>query len=399
MISGAGIIMPINAANALGFSPMADLGISSVVLTEAAGNGNGIVEPGERGRIQLQVKNFGVVNATGVNGVVDSTTAGVYVTQPVPLSFGDIAPGATATASAPIEFTMSTVSACDLQSLFSLELTYAGGPSPKVLGFEASTGTPPIAITSTLDGTAPTPGAKFTTTTGQQSGRLTRNGIPATCAERPATTVFATGNRRYDAYTFETCPTRAQTCVTIKVSSPCAATSELFVVAYADSFDPLNITQNFLGDAGASGATGQEVAFSVNVPLGKRLVVVIHEVNGGAATNCSYNLSVSGLCGSCEASNLVCLQDDETGNSLLVNSLTGDYTFTACATGATYSGRGQISKASGKVFLTDASRLSASFDFMPTGSSARGVASFRASPGSTLIINDRNILDSTCSCR
>lgn len=398
--SGAGIVMPINAANALGFSPMADLGITSIVLTEASGNGNGKVEPGEGGRIQLQLKNFGVVPATNVNAVVESTTAGVLVTQPVPLAFGNIAPGATATASSPIEFTMSTVSACDLESLFSLELSYGGGPSPKTLEFEAPTGSPPIEITSSLDATAPTPGARFTTATGQQSGRITRTGIPTTCAERVPATLFATGNRRYDSYTFETCPTRAQTCVTIRVSSPCGGSTPLFAVAYADSFDPLNITQNYLGDSGSSGDVGQQVFFSVNVPLGKRLVVVIHEVDTGAATNCSYNLSVSGLCESCDSSNLVCIQDDDNGNSLLVNSLTGDYVFTNCANGATYSGRGQISKASGLVFVNDGRRLSAQFDFLPTGKTARGTGAFRPpGAGSVLSITDRNIFDSTCGCR
>lgn len=399
VISGAGIVMPINAANALGFSPMADLGITSVVLTEAAGNGNGKVEPGERGRVQLQLKNFGVVPATNVNGVVESTTAGVLVTQPVPLSFGTIAPGATATASSPIEFTMSTVSACDLESLFSLELNYGGGPSPKTLEFEVPTGTPPIDITSTLDATAPSPGARFTTVTGQQSGRITRTGIPTTCAERVPATIFATGNRRYDAYTFETCPTRAQTCVTIRLSSPCGISTPLFAVAYADSFDPLNITQNYLGDSGSSGDVGQQVFFSVNVPIGKRLVVVVHEVDTGAATNCSYNLNVSGLCESCDSSNLVCIQDDSNGNSLLVNSLTGDYVFTNCANGATYSGRGQVSKAAGLVFVNDGRRLSAQFDFIPTGKTARGSAAFRPGSGSVLSITDRNIFDSTCGCR
>jgi len=294
---------------------------------------------------------------------------------------------------------MSTVSACDLESLFSLELNYGGGPSPKTLEFEVSTGTPPIEITSTLDGTAPSPGAKFTAATGQQSGRITRSGIPTTCAERAPATLFATGNRRYDSYTFETCPTRAQTCVTIRVSSPCGFSSPLFAVAYADSFDPLNITQNYLGSSGGSGDIGQQVFFSVNVPLGKRLVVVIHEVDTGAATNCSYNLSVSGLCESCDSSNLVCIQDDENGNSLLVNSLTGDYVFTNCVNGATYSGRGQISKAAGSVFVNDGRRLSAQFDFLPTGRSAKGSAAFRPGSGSLLSIADRNVFDSTCACR
>ena len=400
LISGFGIVMPINAAQFLGFSPMADLAISRVTLTELSGNGNGQIEPGERGRLQLEIKNNGAVAASGVSGALKSATPGVFITMPTPVSFGDLAPGATATTNVPVDFTLSSVAACDLRTFFELDLSYTGGPSPKTLEFEVQTGSAPTTIASVLDAAPPANGPRYSAGTGQQAGRLARTVVPAVCGVNTTPLLFSTAARRYDAYTFESCPTRAQTCATIQLSSPCANSQGLFAVAYAESFDPLNPTLNYLGDAGDAGIfPGEVLTFSVNVPVGKRLVVVVHELDPNGSTGCAYELTVSGLCDSCESSNLVCLEDDESGSLLQINAVTGDYLFTNCTNGTSLSGRGTIRKGNGLVFLTDAQRVNASFDFIPTGNVSRGSAVIRPGPGSVLRINDRNIFDNSCICR
>ena len=209
-----------------------------------------------------------------------------------------------------------------------------------------------------------------------------RTVVPSVCGVNTTPLLFSSTARRYDAYTFESCPTRAQTCATIQITSPCSQTQGLFAVAYAGSFDPLNITLNYLGDSGDVGIfPGEVLTFSVNVPVGKRLIVVVHELDPNGSTNCTYDLTVSGLCDSCESSNLVCLQDDDSGSTLQMNVVTGDYLFTNCTNGTSLSGRGSISKGNGQVFLSDGRRVSASFDFISTGNVSRGSAVIRPGPG------------------
>lgn len=49
----------------------------------------------------------------------------------------------------------------------------------------------------------------------------------------------------------------------------------------------------------------------------------------------------------------ITVQDDETGNILVFNSKTGDYTFTRCGDGITMAGRGQVTRKGCSVDLVD----------------------------------------------
>lgn len=398
VLSGAGIVMPLNSAQPLGIQPMAALELGAIVVTEIGGNGNTRVEAGERARVSIEIKNSGAVNASDVRAILTSLTPGVF-TQPTEVEYGDIAAGGSAAVGV-FEFTLSTVSACDLLASFALQLNYSGGPSPKMLNFEVQTGPPPIDITSTLDAEPPAPGANFTATTGQQAGRMTRTILASACgAPTQFPGLFSATARRYDAYTFSSCTTSAPTCVSVSLSSACSGSRGVFASVYLDSFDPNNIEANYLGDVGDIPFPDELLTLSFQVPRGRSFVVVVHELNSGGSTGCEYTINVSGLCQSCETSNLICVQDDRTSDSLLFNFLSGDYLFTRCADGSTQTGRGRIGRAMGKVTLSDGPRVTAAVEKNVFGPSSGGTARVRtAGLGSFVLIDDRNIYNNSCTC-
>ena len=112
-----------------------------------------------------------------------------------------------------------------------------------------------------------------------------------------------------------------------------------------------------------------------------------------------YNLKVNGLCDSCTGANLFCVQDDDSGDSLLFNFLNGDYQFNRCADGSALSGRGDVGRSMGAITLRDGPRVHASVEKESMSSQRPASAQIRLSSlGRTFFINDRNILNSRCSC-
>jgi len=105
---------------------------------------------------------------------------------------------------------------------------------------------------------------------------------------KPFPGLIDTAVRHSDAYTF-TNTTGADACVTVELAANCNAQA----VAYLNSFDPTNIANNYLGDAGSS-AVGASVAFSCNVPAGATFIIVVNEVDPNTGCN-SYSLTLSGL--------------------------------------------------------------------------------------------------------
>jgi hypothetical protein len=91
----------------------------------------------------------------------------------------------------------------------------------------------------------------------------------------------------------------------------------------------------------------------------------------------------------------VALQDDEFGDTLLFNSVTGDYKYTRCSDGVMRAGRGAISRTGCLLVLRDDPRVTATVDRMLS----RGSATIRLTPlGPVSLINDGNILNNTGAC-
>jgi subtilisin family serine protease len=79
--SGAGIIDAFAALQALGVPGFANLELGEFTATENPGDGNGQLDPGESGKIDIQLKNSGVLDATGITATLTTSTPGVTITQ------------------------------------------------------------------------------------------------------------------------------------------------------------------------------------------------------------------------------------------------------------------------------------------------------------------------------
>ena len=305
--SGVGIVMAFEALNFLGVAGQANIEQGAVAAVENPGNGNGTLDPGEGGKLTVQLTNSGVLNATGVSATLTTATPGVTITQPAVSAYPDLhSLGGSASNTTPFTFTLASNFPCAGNIDFTLTVSYVGGPSPKTFAFTVNTAPPPTVITTVLDATTPPTGTGFTSTTGTQTGRIFRANPAGSCG---VTKVFpGTGDvlsHSFDAYTFTTCASSAPYCVTVTLTNGCTGNKQLFDAVYLTSFDPANIGTNYVSDAAASNTVGGPITFNATIPGGSKFVVVVADVNTGvnSAVGCSYTLSVSGACLSCQTPN------------------------------------------------------------------------------------------------
>jgi hypothetical protein len=127
-----------------------------------------------------------------------------------------------------------------------------------------------------------------------QMGRLLRDAIVSACGTaKPNPGAFGDATpRHYDKYTFQNGDpaTQCET-ITINAMTCTSGSNELFSGAYTPSFNPANITANYLGDIGASAP----VSTSYGVDVGSRATfdTVVNEVtaNGGCP---AYGITIAG---------------------------------------------------------------------------------------------------------
>ncbi|MBS1786075.1 MAG: HYR domain-containing protein [Acidobacteria bacterium] len=110
---------------------------------------------------------------------------------------------------------------------------------------------------------------------------------------------------------------------------------------------------------------------------------------GGATASCSFKVTVFD----------VCLQDDQSKDVLLFNSLTGDFQFTRCGVGGfTIEGRGAINRVGCLTMLTDP-RVTATVDRCVIAPAFRGNARIKPNPvGAEFFIRDADSRNNTCRC-
>ena len=291
--SGAGIIMANAAMMAAGLSGTALISAVSVLASDDPGNGNGAPEAGEGARLVIPLANYGAAPATAISAALASSTPGIAITQPNTSSYPNLGIGASANGS-PYRFTIASDFPCPKAATFTLTVTSSGGPSPQQFTFTVPIGPPAFSITTTLDAVAPISSPGVVATTGLQTPRLFRDGIPSTCGSQKATpTPTGAGTRRFDAYAFNTCQNSVASCVTVTLQG--ANAISLFSAAYAPTFNPANILQNYRGDAGFSSSS---TSYAVDVAGGSQSFVVgVNEVNQGGGIGTQYTVNVAGACG------------------------------------------------------------------------------------------------------
>ena len=306
--SGAGIIMPLRAMQALGVTAPAYLENGANTLTEAVGNGNGSIEPGETANLTIPLNNIGLSNATAISATLTTSTPGVTITQGTQNYPNLAAVSGTGTNTTPFQFTLANDFACGAAVSFTLTINYTGGATAsQTYNFTVNTGKP-VTVTTLLDATPPPSGTGYSAVTGTQTGRLARNGIVSSCGAPKATPALqdSTVGRRFDAYTFTASATG---CVMVTLTNPNGTT--LYVTAYnGGGYVPTSITSNFLADPGTSAATS---TFSFDVTAGQQFTVVVHEILVGGGSN--YTLNVSGvIAGVCNISAVVKSRADFDGD-------------------------------------------------------------------------------------
>jgi autotransporter-associated beta strand protein len=122
-----------------------------------------------------------------------------------------------------------------------------------------------------------------------QTGRLIRNGIASTCASSKVcpgpNDVLA---RHYAAYPFYNAS--SNTCITVILAS--SGGCDLFSAAYLGGFNPTNLCENYLGDAGNS-TGGATRSYSFTAPANSVFVVTVNEVSTSLCGS-PYVLTISG---------------------------------------------------------------------------------------------------------
>ncbi len=324
--SGVGIIMADTALAAAGAQPV-ELELGTVTASESAGNGNGFVEPGERGSLSIQLRNNSAATLTGVSATLTSTTPGVTIVPPGTSAYPNIASGGTATNSTPFQFIVGRSIVSPTSISFTLTVTYSGGSeSPKTFDFTVNVSRS-ATISTTLDTTAPAGGEGFTATTGLQTGRLVRTtfGSNSSCGiNKPQPGVNAADEtlpHRYDAYAFQNVSSQP-ICVTITLTTSAADALKLQAAAYAPTFDPTHVGDNYLGDIANNQTDVTTRSYSVNVPAGTPFVVVVNEVNQNGGVGTPYTLTVDGLAAFTAVPSLVSLQFQQ-ANTQVQEACTG----------------------------------------------------------------------------
>ncbi|CAN5564992.1 hypothetical protein BH20ACI3_BH20ACI3_40700 [soil metagenome] len=249
--------------------------VAFVSAAVSGGNGNGLIDANECSMLNVTVSNPGCGPLTGASAVLSSSTPGVTVTQPNS-PYPDIPVNGTGTNTVPFQINTAADFACGTNIDFTLTVTSPQGTF--TINFSLPTCT--IAGAGSITLSDPT-----------QTGRLNRFAPASSCATSKANPgLFDAAVRHFDSYSF-TNPSSATACATFRVTSGCGA--NLFYATYLGSYNPANPAQNWLGDPGQSSAG--TATWSVNVPAGQTVVLVIHEVavpNVGCA---AYSFSISGL--------------------------------------------------------------------------------------------------------
>ena len=165
--------------------------------------------------------------------------------------------------------------------------------------FALALSVPQAHAVTTFSGTLGSNSATFPGTSGTQTGRIARRAPASTCAapkEFPGLNA-TDGSRAYDAYTL-TNPSSTDACTTVTYTlTGGGAGAGLLAVAYLNSFDPSNISTNYLADPGQSVSPGSDgpKTFSFKIPAGQTAVLVIHDFEVAGNVGATYDVTVAGL--------------------------------------------------------------------------------------------------------
>ena len=162
---------------------------------------------------------------------------------------------------------MKRLVACVCFALFAAVMAPSSAAAAVILG----------PYVGTLDGSDPS-----------MPDRLLRD-APASSCLAPTTAATLTGPVSYETFTFFN--SGPAECVTVTYTGTTSVNDFEFLSAYANSFNPANLLENFLADAGES-SNGIPIVFSFIVPADSPFVIVansVFDLTGGP-----FSFTVSG---------------------------------------------------------------------------------------------------------
>jgi hypothetical protein len=254
------------------------------------GNGDHAINPNECNDLRIVITNSTEAPVTGISAVLSFyTVLGVEITQPYS-AYPDIPANSQSTNLAP--FQISTLPNYICRDPINLQLSFATASHGN---FVIPLTIPPNDNCTPGSGSCgfclPTINGSITTNDPVEINRISRNASVCVCTLPKTFPRTVSGEYHYDAYTF-TNASPADACVTVCVSAAC----DVHTIMYLGTFDSLNITNNYLGDAEYSTGTfpGSSFPFSCMVPAGATFTVVVNEVEADSGCE-NYTLTISGL--------------------------------------------------------------------------------------------------------
>ncbi|MCB0666664.1 MAG: S8 family serine peptidase [Saprospiraceae bacterium] len=284
--AGRGIIMAKSAIELLGLSLLSS---NATETLHPNNNGNGFLDPGENGWVEITLENKSNIPITNIVGELQSMTPGVQIVTGN-VNFPDApAQGTTSNASNKFVFILDKTSfPCGGQIDFELMVNHNGVLSPQKYSLSGATGRIQQSLSATWpSGIASGPG--FVSGAGLQFGLASvENYSPACGVPVPPLTHLYTGTLfPFQAYTFTNSSSSDQ-CITIKMSS-----TDFNLTVYNEFglnvFDP---TANQLANNDYGLPQNNILPFKVNVPAGKNFSVVVKKDNPNVVDGTPYTLDV-----------------------------------------------------------------------------------------------------------
>jgi Carboxypeptidase regulatory-like domain len=254
--------------------------------TTSGGNGNGVINRNECVNLNVELKNNGCADATGISATLMTTTPGVTIVQGSS-NYPDMPIDATGTNSTPFQIQTAANFGCGTEIEFDLNLTFPNGSKtihitvPTCTGGANQTFGPEV-----LNANDPT-----------QADRLGRDGQPSGCSGKPCPGGGFPGTKRFQQFEFDN-NSAADACytVTINATIPGPAGADIESAAYLSTYDPTNLCLNYLGDSGivGLGTTVGSASYSFTVPAQAHFVVVVN-TTGTVTTSSEFSGIVSGF--------------------------------------------------------------------------------------------------------
>ena len=254
---------------------------NGATIDDSLGNNNGIVNRAECVKVSLGIKNNGCAKETAISATLTTTTAGVTIIDGNS-NYSDKAIDENGANLTPFRISVLSSFVCGTEIALSLNLTTAHGTKSIAFTVPTCAGGPDQQI----------PLNQITTSDTTQTDRIGRDGRPSTCSGKASPGGGFTGTHYYKTYTF-TNTSGAARCYTVTINAALGGPGDIESVAYDQTYDPTNISTNYLGDSGISGlgTTVNSATYSFTVPAGHNFVVVVNSTGTTASSQFSGTIS------------------------------------------------------------------------------------------------------------